>query len=716
MMLAFLVFFPMIAAVISYLVGRRNKELRNWVVIGSCALTLIAAAAMLVGVAQGTAYEMSIPGFCGKGLSFELDGFRALYAVIAGVMWLATSMLSRDYFAHHYRNRNRYYFFYLMTLGATLGVFLSADLFTTFIFFEVMSFTSYTWVAHDETPGALRAAETYLAVAVIGGMVMLMGLFLMERTLGTLRIDALYEAAEACTDKGALWAAGICILFGFGAKAGMFPLHIWLPKAHPVAPAPASALLSGILTKSGVFGIIAVSANIFRESKAWGNMLLALALITMLGGAVLAVFSVNLKRTLACSSMSQIGFILTGIAMSCLLGEENALAARGALLYMLNHSLFKLVLFMAAGVVYMNLHKLNLNDVRGFGRGKPLLHFAFLMGAVGLMGVPLFSGYVAKTLIHEGIVEYAELLVEEGLGALSLLYKGAEWIYLFSGGLTGAYMIKLYICLFWQKHPSEQARYDAMGRYMSPLSAVALTVSAALVFLLGVRPNLTMDAIADFAGGYLHAAAPAHAVAYFSLANLKGACISLAIGVLVYCLVIRRLLMRSEGEVRVYADLWPAWFDIEERVYRPAIGLLLRAGGAVASLGSEPILENRVYKPLIALLIGVGTLAARVCGTVTDAVAYILARTVLSANRRRARVSVGNPVTCAVGACADGVTEGLNQTVLRERPVEHHFVGFFAGLWDGLIDFAQRITHTMSYGLILFAIGLCVTIIYLLSY
>ena len=112
----------------------------------------------------------------------------------------------------------------------------------------------------------------------------------------------------------------------------MFPLHIWLPKAHPVAPAPASALLSGILTKSGIFGVIVVSANIFRASTAWGNMLLVLGLITMLGGAVLAVFSINLKRTLACSSMSQIGFILTGIAMGCLLGEENALAARGALI------------------------------------------------------------------------------------------------------------------------------------------------------------------------------------------------------------------------------------------------------------------------------------------------------------------------------------------------------------------------------------------------
>lgn len=719
MLLGLLVFFPMAAAVVSYMVGRRDKGKRDLVVIASCGLTLLMAALCVWRVLRGDALSLAIPGFCGLGLSFELDGFRALYATVGGVMWLMTSMLSRQYFAHHYRNRNRYYFFFLMTLGATLGVFLSADLYTTFIFFEIMSFTSYTWVAHDETPAALRAAETYLAVAIIGGMVMLMGLFLLQTTLGTLRVDELYEAAKASPDRGRIWAASLCILFGFGAKAGIFPLHIWLPKAHPVAPAPASALLSGILTKSGIFGVIVVSANIFRGSRAWGNLILALGLVTMLGGAVLAVFSVNLKRTLACSSMSQIGFILTGIAMSCLLGEENALAARGALLYMVNHSLFKLVLFMAAGVVYLNLHKLDLNDVRGFGRGKPLLHFAFLMGAVGLMGVPLFSGYVSKTLIHEGIVEYANLLRETGRGGLAALYTGAEWTYLFSGGLTGAYMIKLYICLFWEKHPTQQARYDGMKDYMTPLSALALTASAALVPLLGVCPNLTMDAIADFAGGFLHAGTPAHAVSYFSLTNLTGACISLAIGAIVYLAFIRPVLMRKpEGEaedaIRAYVNLWPEKLDIEDRVYRPALDALLRAGGALAALGSEPILENRVMKPIVGLLDVTGTLIARVLGSVTDAVALLLSRTVLSARRAKARVCVGNPVTSAAGRAADSLAEGLNHTVLRERPVPHHFTGLFAGWWEGFVDLLRQMTHTMSYGLILFGLGLCATILYLL--
>ena len=716
MMLLFLVFFPMAAAVCSYLIGRKDKKLRDHAVQIFCLIEFAVAAAAMGLVVAGKELSAVIPGFCGFGLSFQLDGFRALYALVAGVMWLMTSLLSGDYFAHHYRNRNRYYFFFLLTQGATVGVFLSADLFTTFIFFEIMSFTSYTWVAHDETPGAMRAAETYLAVAIIGGMVMLMGLFLLWNAVGTLTISELYEAAKACPRKGTIWAASICILFGFGAKAGMFPLHIWLPKAHPVAPAPASALLSGILTKSGIFGVIVVSANIFRASTAWGNMLLVLGLITMLGGAVLAVFSINLKRTLACSSMSQIGFILTGIAMGCLLGEENALAARGALLYMVNHSLFKLVLFMAAGVVYMNLHKLNLNDVRGFGRKKPILHFAFLMGAVGLMGVPGFSGYVSKTLIHEGIVEYAELLAEEGMGALALLYRGAEWIYLFSGGLTGAYMIKLYICLFWEKHPTQQIAYEAKKPYMGKLSALALLLSAAIVPALGLTPNLTMDKIADIAGGFLNAAAPAHAVHYFSLTNIKGACISLAIGLIVYLLFIRTKLMKKENGVREYIDLWPSWLDIEDRLYRPAIGGLLELGGRFAGLGSETTLETYVYRPMIRALTLFFAAVFGFLGGLTDFVADLIARKVLSARRKKLENRVGNAVTRAVGGVFDGMVEGLNQTVLRGHRIEHHAMARISAAWDGAMDAISQMSHTMSYGLLLFGLGLCVTLLYLMFY
>ena len=372
-----LILFPIICGVLSFVIGRFGRSARDIFVIIVTFLELAGFVALfakmnmegaaLTGAARG--YSFVLEGFCGLGLSLKLDGFRIIYCLIACFMWAMTALLSRQYFAH-YNNENRYYLFFLMTLGATLGVLASGDLYTTFIFFEMMSFTSYTWVTQDEKPEAIRAAETYLAIAVIGGLVMLMGIFMLYHELGTVEIDSLYAAASALEDKRMLYIIGACMLFGFGAKAGAFPLHIWLPKAHPVAPAPASALLSGVLTKSGVYGVLVITCHILRYDPTWASLILTIGVLTMVGGAVLALFSIDLKRTLACSSVSQIGFILVGTGMIGLLGEENMLAVHGAFLHMVNHSLFKLLLFMCAGVVFMNLHKLDLNEIQGFGRKK----------------------------------------------------------------------------------------------------------------------------------------------------------------------------------------------------------------------------------------------------------------------------------------------------------------------------------------------------------
>ena len=171
---------------------------------------------------------MAIPGICGFGLHFQLDGFRLIYTCMAVLMWTVSGVFSGEYMAH-YEKRRRYYLFFWITFLATVGVFLSEDLYTTFIFFEIMSLTSYVWVAFDERKESLKAAETYLAVAVIGGMVMLMGLFLLYDMLGTLKISELQAAAARAVQEGRqgrLYAAGLLLLFGFGAKAGCFPLHI----------------------------------------------------------------------------------------------------------------------------------------------------------------------------------------------------------------------------------------------------------------------------------------------------------------------------------------------------------------------------------------------------------------------------------------------------------------------------------------------------------
>ncbi|MBQ1372436.1 MAG: NADH dehydrogenase [Oscillospiraceae bacterium] len=677
----------MLLAPLSWLLGRRSRFLRDRFV-EAAGLTELALA-FFAACSGGSA---AIPALCGMGFSFELDGFRQLYSLIFAFMWAMTLLFSPYYFAHHH-HRNRYYFFQLLTLGGTMGVFLAADLYTSFVFFEIMSFTSFAWVIQEETEGAIRAAKTYLAVAVIGGLVALMGLFLLWNRLGTLTISALYPAAKAAGKLPLLYTAGGCILFGYGAKAGVFPLHIWLPKAHPVAPAPASALLSGALTKTGVWGILVLSCQLFRGDPAWGTLILCLGAVTMLLGAVLALFSVDFKRTLACSSMSQIGFILTGVGTMGLLGEENALAARGVVLHMSNHSLFKLLLFLCAGVIFRNLHALNLNDIRGFGKKKPFLKLCFLVGALGIGGIPLFSGYVSKTLLHEGIVEAAQ---QYGW-ALRL----TEWIFLISGGLTLAYMTKLFVAVFVEPHPIRQAEFDGMRKYLNRPAALSLGLAALPIPILGVFPGRTMDAIAELGMDFLHGETLPHAVSYFSLENLKGAGISLLIGAGVYLLIVRSW-MRKDGS---YVDRWQKKLDLEELVYRP---LLLKLLPAVFGWLSALFGENRITEPLARGSLRVMKTLSHACADSADALVLALRRTVL-------RQSPEPPENEMMASAAYRLGARLDRTSRRSGKGGGEDSGLLLYRVQKTLQEAGRLIRSnLSFGLLMLALGICVVLVWLL--
>ena len=698
-LLLILPFLPMAGALVVYLIGRKSKTARDYAADALTAAEFALLIVLLVGVARGAAPRADLPIL--GGLHFEADGFRALYALIAGLMWMMTTVFSREYLTH-YRNRNRYYFFALLTFGATVGVFLSAELLTTFIFFEIMSFTSYVMVIHDENATAMRAGQTYLAVAVLGGMVMLMGLFLLRTITGTLTISELTAACAAvpAQTRPRLYLAGALILFGFGAKAGLYPLHIWLPKAHPAAPAPASALLSGILTKAGIFGVLVLSCRIFLHDAAWGIAILVLGVLTMFTGAAIAVFSINLKRTLACSSVSQIGFILVGVAMQCLLGEENGLAVWGTELHMVNHSLIKLVLFMTAGAIYMNLHKLDLNDLRGFGRGKPLLTGIFLCGYLGIAGVPLFNGYISKTLLHEGIVESIELLEESGRSILAM--KSVEWIFLISGGLTVAYMTKLFVAIFVEKNAESavQEKYDALrGHYMNVQSSLALGLSACILPALGMMPTALMGRIARFGQDFLCSSGPEHAIRWFSLTNLKGAAISIGIGAVVYFGVIRTLLMTENKEgARVYVDRWPSRVDIEDAIYRPLCTLLGKLSVAFSSAFAW-LGDSFFPKAVRTAALGVSRGLAWLGDSSFPKTAQFLA---LLVSGIAANVS-------------DWVVAGLNRTILRKIPIPAEDpAGEERDDLTVKIDLPQEETDRLfsfSYGLILFGLGLCVMIL-----
>ncbi|MFI3284913.1 MAG: proton-conducting transporter membrane subunit, partial [Erysipelotrichaceae bacterium] len=388
----------------------------------------------------------------------------------------------------------------------------------------------------------------------------------------------------------------------------------------------------------------------------WALLMLCLGVITMVLGAILAVFSNNLKRTLACSSMSQIGFITIGIAMAIFLGEHNALAVRGTILHMVNHSLIKLLLFMIAGVIYTNTHQLDLNKVQGFGRKKWGLMILFLIGALGISGIPLFNGYISKTLLHESIVEYIELL--HGTSYM-VFFEGIEMIFLFAGGLTLAYMMKLFVCLFVEKNQDEalQAKYDGKKSIMSKESWFYLIVSAIPLLLIGLFANVTADQIADFTQSFMHGHSPEHVVEYFSFENLKGSIISILIGVSVYLVVIRGWLTKYENKSRVYLSKWPNWLDLEFLFYRPLLKYVL---------------------PFIFSFI------SRFIASLTDWSVGLLNLTIL----RRNKVLLSDQ-------------EDFKPGILIPQYKPHP-------RW-------AEVENSLSYGLMLFGLGVCVCMVYMLS-
>lgn len=692
-------------------------------------------------------WEILIPNVCGFGLHFTLDGFRLIYTLVAVLMWTVSAVFSREYMAH-YANRRRYYLFLWITFFATVGVFLSADLMTTFIFFEIMSLTSYVWVAFDEKPDALRAAETYLAVAIIGGMVMLMGLFLLSSCLQTLEISRLSHAVNAALErgeKGKLYVAGALLLFGFGAKAGVFPLHIWLPKAHPVAPAPASALLSGILTKTGIFGIIIISVQLFAGDGLWAFLIVLLGLITMFLGAFLALFSINLKRTLACSSVSQIGFILVGTGMAAALsfaGENPSIAVRGTFLHMVNHSLFKLVLFLCAGAVYMKLHQLDLNEIRGYGRNKPVLLFCFLMGAAGISGIPGFSGYISKTLLHESIVEYQKILAAgellapvsaETVPALSPLYpmaaralgnlsfwKAAEWIFLITGGMTLAYMLKLFIALFIEKHPTRQEEFDRLGKNDMRLSSKAVLLFPAMLLpLMGLFPTLTMDRLADLGQGFFTGESLEHAVSYFTLENIKGGMTSILIGLMLYLLILHPFFMeksQNKGGPRRYINLWPQVLDLENLLYRPLLQKLLP--GIFGTLCQW--IDRYVIAVPLTIFLALSAVICRSMDHLADSLILLARKTSHRQLREKTVVSERYWLARKLGALFD-FRSRIKYRALGNREkyaaevqpqVSQKVLELIE--WEASWKKTGRlIQESFSFGLMLFCIGLCLTMGYL---
>lgn len=483
---------PILAALLVYPLGTRSEKARDWFAVTVAAVTFLGAVWLIPLVSHSHVVACDVSVLMAT-LTFRVDSFGMLFGLFTAFVWMLSTLYAGDYM-HHEQHRSRYHTYNLALLGANMGVVFAGDLLTLYVFFEALGLLAYWIVVHTESDDAKAASTKYLWMTVIGGFMLLAGIFLVLGTGsgGLMEPMRVREGLEAMR-----WGAAVLMVLGFGVKAGMLPVHVWLPDAHPVAPSPGSALLSGVMIKAGAYGIFRVVGTLFRPpvvehltEEAWhftsqlGLLVLGIGIATALIGVIMALLQENAKRMLAYHSVSQMGFILTGIGAAGYLGPHAAMGVAGGLYHVLNHALFKACLFLGVGAVFFRTGELNMYKLGGLWRRMPLTFLFTLVAALGITGVPLFNGFVSKCLIHHALVEAYEL---HELVAL----KAAEIIYIITCGGTAASFIKLIGFVFLRPATRDYGEIgDAPPRMLFAMGALAVAITA-----FGLAPQLVLQGV-----------------------------------------------------------------------------------------------------------------------------------------------------------------------------------------------------------------------------
>ncbi|MCL1993961.1 MAG: proton-conducting membrane transporter [Spirochaetes bacterium] len=366
------------------------------------------------------------------------DDLTRMFCTLAAIMFLFVGIYSPVYMKHEGKE-SRFYMFFLIVLGTLMGFGFSGNFMTLYLFFELTTLLSIPLVLHSLTKDAVAAAFKYLYFSIAGASLTLVGFFFiyvyginMDFTPG-----GVLDMERLAGNEGQMLVVTMLVIVGFGAKAGMFPMHSWLPIAHPVAPAPASAILSGVITKVGVFAIIRFVFHLVGPDFIRGTWVqtawISLALFTGIMGSLMAFYEPLLKRRLAYSTISQIGYILFGFAILTTGGLV------GALMQMVFHSLAKNALFLAAGAIILQTHKTQVADMIGIGKKMPVTIWCFALASFSLVGIPPTGGFTGKWFTATG-----SLVADTGFFAWL-----APAVLLFSALLAAGYLLPIVISGFF---------------------------------------------------------------------------------------------------------------------------------------------------------------------------------------------------------------------------------------------------------------------------
>lgn len=424
-----------------------------------------------------------------------LAGFRTgdlgdLFALLFAGIGLAVAVYSIRYIEHSHA-ANRYFFFLFLMIGSLIGVATSDHLGNFYLFWELMTWSSYLLVIHEQTEKALKAGAKYFLICVSGSYVMHFGILLLHAELGTFEIGEIAARIGDLSPAMSLLIVGT-FLVGLGAKAGIFPLHSWLPDAHPVAPSSISGPMSAILTKAGVFGIVKLlfvmfAASSFAAFGAYdgltspGLVLIVLGGATFLIGEIQAFRQSDVKRLLAYSTLAQVGEI------TMVIGIGTSLALTGALVHVANHAVMKTLLFFCVGALILGARGQTLDALRGIGRAMPFTALCLGIGLLAIMAVPPFGGFVGKFLMI-----YAS--VEAG-------HASVAFVLLFGGVIGAMYYARILRVVFFMPYSGPRVAEAPLSMRM------VLAALAGLAILTGLYPDALLalvtpvvDALADRSG------------------------------------------------------------------------------------------------------------------------------------------------------------------------------------------------------------------------
>lgn len=483
-MLLLSVFFPILAGIVLLLKKEYQTRDRLLVFVGA-ALVITGALACyaIFAVKDGVTLfylTKTLP------IYFKLDLIGRYFSLIVTIVWILAGFFSFTYMKHE-RNEKRYFGFYLIVFGVLLGLDFAGNLITMYLFYELMTLLSMPLVLHTQTRESIMAGLRYLFFSFAGAYMALAGVYFICRFGTTIEFTAggVIEAAVLQENRTLFLAVTMLMLIGFGVKAGMFPLHAWLPTAHPVAPGPASAVLSGIIVKAGVLALVRVVYQLIGVKFLRGSWVqtvwMTLTLVTIFMGSLLAFREPVLKKRLAYSTVSQLSYILFGLSVM----QPEAMT--GALLHVSAHAFIKVALFLCAAAMIYQTGCTRVEELKGIGKGMPVMLWCYTIVSLGLIGIPPTSGFISKWSLAVGSLA-SNIPVFSWLGPVVLLVSAL---------LTAGYLLPLTMQGFFPGEDYDASRFA--GKEPSYGMLIPLLTLAALTVLIGLVPNGLTNQLFTFA-------------------------------------------------------------------------------------------------------------------------------------------------------------------------------------------------------------------------